>query len=44
MRGWQANLKRTCAQPVVLGLRPKMKYPPFYGGYLLLSDDTGEIS
>ena len=23
--------RRTCAQPVVLGLCPKLKYPPFYG-------------
>ena len=36
MRGWQANKKRTCALPVVLGLCPKRKYPPrFAGGYLL---------
>lgn len=36
MRGWQANIQRTCAQPVVLGLCPKtMKYPPLCGGYLL---------
>ena len=31
----QANLKRTCAQPVVLGLCPKMKYPPLYGGIFI---------
>ena len=35
MHGWQANLKRTCAQPVVLGLRPKMKYPPLCGGIFI---------
>ena len=34
LHGWQANKKCTCAQPVVLGLCPKMKYHPFYGGYL----------
>ena len=28
--------KCTCAPPVVLGLYPKMKYPPFYGGYLFV--------
>ena len=33
MHGWQANLKRTGAQPQGLGLYKKMKYPPFYGGY-----------
>ena len=35
MHGWQANLKRTCAQPVVLGLCPKLKYPPFHGGIFI---------
>ena len=29
-------MKRTCAQPVVLGLCPKLKYPPFYGGIFIL--------
>ena len=32
MHGWQANLRRACAQPVVLGLRPKLKYPPAVRG------------
>ena len=36
MRGWQANKKRTCALPVVLGLCPKRKYPRFAGGYLFM--------
>ena len=36
LHGWQANLKRTCAQPVVLGLCPKLKYPPFYGGIFIV--------
>ena len=31
LHGWQANLKRTCAQPVILGLCPKMKYHPLCG-------------
>ena len=37
MHGWQANPKRTCAQPVVLGLCPKLKYPPLYGGIFILN-------
>ena len=36
LHGWQANKKRTCAQPVVLGLCPKLKYPPFYGGIFIV--------
>ena len=53
MHGWQANLKRTCAQPVSLGLCPKLKYPPFYGGificffgvlYVYAEDRTEAIS
>ncbi|MBR6554743.1 MAG: hypothetical protein IKT90_00840, partial [Clostridia bacterium] len=28
---WQANKKRTCAPPVLLGLCPKMKYHPLCG-------------
>ena len=35
LHGWQANKKRTCAQPVVLGLCPKMKNPPLYGGIFI---------
>ena len=35
MRGWQANIKRTCAQPVILGLCPKLKYPPLCGGIFI---------
>ena len=35
MLGWQANTQRTCAQPVVLGLCPKLKYPPFHGGIFI---------
>ena len=35
MHGWQANLRRACAQPVVLGLRPKLKYPPLCGGIFI---------
>ena len=31
MHGWQANLKRTCAPPVLLGLCPKMKNHPLCG-------------
>ena len=31
LHGWQANLKRTCAQPVILGLCPKLKSLPFHG-------------
>jgi len=31
MHGWQANEKRTCAPPVLLGLCPKMKYHPLCG-------------
>ena len=39
MHGWQANKKRTCAQPVVLGLCPKLKSPPLCGGdYYLLKE------
>jgi len=33
LHGWQANKKRTCAQPVVLGLCPKLKYHR-YGGWI----------
>ena len=40
MHGWQANKKRTCAQPVVLGLCPKLKYPPFHGGIFIVSRKT----
>ena len=29
LHGWQANKKHTCAQPVVLGLCTKLKYPSF---------------
>lgn len=36
MRGWQANKKRTCALPVVLGLCPKRKYPPLCGGIFIV--------
>ena len=36
MHGWQANIQRTCAQPVLLGLCPKLKYPPFYGGIFII--------
>ena len=36
MHGWQANQKRTCVAPVVLGLYPKMKYPPLYGGIFIV--------
>ena len=35
MHGRQANEKRTCAQPVILGLCPKMKYPPLCGGIFI---------
>ena len=35
MRGWQANSKRTCASPVILGLCPKLKYPPLCGGIII---------
>ena len=35
LHGWQANKKCTCAQPVLLGLCPKLKYPPFYGGIFI---------
>ena len=35
MRGWQANKKR----PAILGLCPKLKYPPFYGGIIICSDE-----
>ncbi|MBR3817265.1 MAG: hypothetical protein IKJ27_11140, partial [Clostridia bacterium] len=31
MRGWQANKRRTCALPVVLGLCPKRKNHPLCG-------------
>ena len=46
MRGWQANKKRTCALPVVLGLCPKRKYPPLCGGIFIASCDIfhAEIS
>ena len=43
MHGWQANLKRTGAQPVVLGLRPKMKYPPLCGG-MFIAFPLGKVS
>ena len=33
MHGWQANKKRTCALPVLLGLCPKLKYPRFADFY-----------
>ncbi len=33
--GWQFNTRRTCAQPVLLGLCPKLKYPPLYGGIFI---------
>ena len=39
MHGWQVNLKRTCAQPQGLGLRPKMKYPPLCGGMFIFVSD-----
>ena len=42
MRGWQANKKRTCALPVVLGLCPKRKYPPLCGGIFICW--AGEVS
>ena len=35
MHGWQANRKRTCAPPVVLGLCPKLKNPPLCGGIFI---------
>jgi len=35
LHGWQANQKRTCAQPVLLGLCPKLKYPPLCGGIFI---------
>ena len=35
MRGWQANRRRTCAWPVVLGLYPKMKNHPL-GGWIFI--------
>ena len=38
MRGWQANKKRTCALPVILGLCPKRKYPPLCGGIFIRRD------
>ncbi len=34
--GWQANKKRTCAPPVILGLCPKMKYHPLCGWIFIL--------
>ncbi|MBO5039669.1 MAG: hypothetical protein J6D09_01065, partial [Clostridia bacterium] len=43
MHGWQANLKRTGAQPVVLGLRPKMKYPPLCGGMFIFERDAPQF-
>ncbi|WP_343256391.1 hypothetical protein, partial [Ligaoa zhengdingensis] len=36
-RGWQADKRRTCALPVVLGLCPKLKYPPLCGGIFIVS-------
>jgi len=35
LHGWQANKKRTCALPVILGLCPKMKNPPLHGGIFI---------
>ena len=32
MRGWQANKKCIYAPPAILGLCPKLKYPPFSRG------------
>ena len=40
MLGWQANRQRTCAQPVVLGLCPKLKYPPFSRGDFYCKKNT----
>ena len=37
MRGWQANKKRTCAPPIVLGLCPKMKYHPLRGWIFIVA-------
>ena len=37
MRGWQANKKR----PAMLGLCPKLKYPPFYGGIIIAEREEG---
>ena len=36
MRGWQANKRRTCAWPVVLGLYPKLKNHPL-GGWIFIT-------
>ena len=36
MRGWQANKKRIYAPPAILGLCPKLKYPRFHGGIIIL--------
>ncbi|MBR2640345.1 MAG: hypothetical protein IKL18_07735, partial [Oscillospiraceae bacterium] len=36
MHGWQANKKRTCARPVLLGLCPKMKNHPLRGWIFIL--------
>ena len=39
MQGWQANLKRIYAKPVVLGLCPKLKNPPLCGGIFIYITD-----
>ena len=44
MNGWHANTQRTCAQPVVLGLRPKLKYHPYAGGYFLYRETRATVS
>ena len=44
MHGWQANLKRTCASPVLLGFYPKLKYPPFDGGIFIVGGTDGRLN
>ena len=36
MHGWQANLKRTCASPVVIRAMPENEIPPVYGGIFIV--------
>ena len=44
MHGWQANKKRTCALPVILGLCPKMKYPPLCGGIFIVNENHAIVA